>query len=342
MTFRTRLVATLFACLAGSALVAAPGILAAPASGATTGAGIANITPYGGYLGNYIAPDGTRVYCIDPVLDWPSGITGDGVLTSSLTTSWGETLDADVLRKFDTVLGRYGQTDDPVLAAAVSAYLYGFTSGYARTYGGGVDAALHFINGEPEVEATFLGIWEEVEASSAPVPPSAEVTIEMSDADAGVVRISAVPADAAGQLILEGAVVADSGESTVAVSGTDSVAIVSTPEDAAVDYSIAATATFVTAAGPQPQVTLYETGSQQRTIRDSGAAPVEFASSARVEVTRPVPTVETPAPTLAETGLAPTGMLGAGVALVAAGLVVPFARRSREYGSRARVIPERD
>ena len=48
MTFRTRLVATLFACLAGSALVAAPGILAPPASGATTGAGIANITPYGG------------------------------------------------------------------------------------------------------------------------------------------------------------------------------------------------------------------------------------------------------------------------------------------------------
>ena len=120
------------------------------------------------------------------------------------------------------------------------------------------------------------------------------------------------------------------------------MAIVSTPEDAAVDYSIAATATFVTAAGPQPQVTLYETGSQQRTIRDSGAAPVEFASSARVEVTRPVPTAETPAPTLAETGLAPSGVLGAGVALVTAGLIVPFARRSREYGSRARVIPERD
>ncbi len=352
MTFRTRLVATLFACLAGSAIVAGTGILSAPApaSGATTGAGIANITPYGGYLGNYIAPDGTRVYCIDPLRDWPSDITGGGVVVSSLTTERGVELNSGVLRDLDLVLGRYGQTDDPVVAAAVSAFVYGYTSGFALSNGPGYSAAMHFINGEPAVEQAFDTMWRDVESAAAPAAPAAALSIEMSDPVAGLVRVDTTPADAAGTLVLEGAVVAQTGESSTSVHGSDSIAITATPAATGQDYTIAATASFETDAGPQPRVTLYETGSQQRTIRDSGPARLEFGTSAQVTIVRPVPPTEVP--TLAATGspvhsIAVPGML-AGTVLVGAGILVPLARRvrdscrSREYGSRARVIPQRD
>lgn len=326
-----------------AAVIASSVVSAQPATAAITGAGIANITPYGGYLGNYIAPDGSRVYCIDPVLDWPSGMTGTGVVTSSLATSWGQQLDAEVLRRFDLVLSRYGQTDDPVLAAAVSAYLYGYTSGYARTYGPGYAAAMHFINGDPEVMAAFTSLWAEAESIAAPVVPAAELSIEITNPDSGVVMIAANPAEATGILTLEGAVVADSGEATVAVSGIDSIAITAMPVGAA-EYTIVATATFQAAAGPQPRVTLYETGSQQRTIRASGPHQVEFESVARVEVTRPeVIRPEVTRPTvLAETGQDPSGPFGAAIALLATGIIIPMARRRREYRMRRRVVPSRD
>lgn len=327
-------------------------VAVAPATAATTGAGISGITPYGGYLGNYIAPDGTRVYCIDPLRDWPSDITGDGVVVSTLTTERGVELDSEVLRTFDLVFSRYGQTEDPVLAAAVSAFVYGYTSGFAQTNGPGFDAAMHFINGEPEVEQAFAMIWSDVEGGVVAATPIAEVSIEMSDPLAGVVRVDATPADAAGTLTLEGAVVAQTGESTVAVQGSDSVEITATPPDAVEAYTISATASFEVDAGPQPRVTLYETGSQQRTIRDSGPARVEFGTSAKVDVTRPAPPSETPAQTLAATGspvgsVVTPGML-AGTVLVGAGILVPLAgrrraaRRPREYRSALAVIPPRE
>lgn len=352
MTSRTHVAATLIACLTGGVLVGGIAVAVAPARAATTGAGISDITPYGGYLGNYIAPDGTRVYCIDPLRDWPSDITGDGVVISTLITERGVELDSEVLRDFDLVLSRYGQTEDPVLAAAVSAFLYGYTSGFAQTHGPGFGAAMHFINGEPEVEQAFAMIWSDVEGGSAPATPIAELSIEMSDPVAGVVRVDATPADAAGTLSLEGAVVTGTGESTVAVDGSDSIAITATPSAAVETYTIAATASFEIDAGPQPRVTLYETGSQQRTIRDSGPALVEFGTSAKVEVARPAPPPETPAPTLAATGSPVTsivspGML-AGAVLVGAGILVPLvgrrrpARGPREYRSAAAVIPPRE
>ncbi|MFM9877309.1 MAG: hypothetical protein ACKVOG_05595 [Rhodoglobus sp.] len=337
MTPRTR-ISGLLACLTSGALIIGAVVLAQPATAAVTGAGISNITPYGGYLGNYIAPDGSRVYCIDPVLDWPSGMTGSGTVTTTLTTSWGQQLDVDVLRKFDAILSRYGQTDDPVLAAAVSAYLYGYTSGYARTYGPGFDAAMHFINGEPAVAAAFSSIWAEAENTAPPVVPAAELSIEMSNPDSGVVTIAVTPAEATGILMLEGAVVAESGEASVAVSGIDSVAITAVPLGAT-QYTIAATATFEAAAGPQPRVTLYETGSQQRTIRDSGPTKLQFESSARVEVSRPE--VTQPA-VLAETGVDASGAFGAAITLLAAGILLPLTRRVREYRPRRRVVSSRD
>jgi hypothetical protein len=252
-------------------------VLASGASAATTGAGIRGITPYGGYLGNYLAPDGTRVYCIDAARDWPSGPTGAGVLTSSVTTEWGDPLPADVLRKFDYALRRYGQTADPVQAAALNAYLYSYTSGYARTHGASVEAGRHYINGHAAVLDAYSAIWADAESLGG-VTPVAEVTIDLSAALSGTVTVTSSLVDATGTLELEGAVVDDTGASTAVVRPGETVPISGRPEVGAHEYSVSAEVTFTAAATAVGAVTLYTTGSQQRTIRDAGAQPIDVSA----------------------------------------------------------------
>ena len=348
-----------FVFAAGLALIAGAAVMSVPTpvAAATTGAGFPGITPYGGYLGNYIAPDGTRVYCIDADLEWPSGTTSEGAVVDALATSWGAPVATETLQKFNYALARYGQTADPVLAAAVSAYVYAYTSGYAHTHGPGYEAGRHYIGSNAAVLATYNALWDETENFFAAAPePTAEIAIDMTEPLAGSVVVTTSPEGAAGTLILDGAVVSDSSETTIEVSGGERVAITGAPGSAVDSYTIAATASFRVSSGYGPLVTLYTTGSQQRTIRDAGLAQVDFASSARVDVELPPPAptptpTPTPAallpevPTLAATGseLTPAlGMLGAGIALVAVGALAPLLRRSREYVAASRVVPQRE
>ncbi len=325
--------AVALAITAGVVVTLAP----APVAAATTGAGFHGITPYGGFLGNYIAPDGTRVYCIDADRDWPSGITDGGVVVDSLATGWGAPLAADTLQKFNYALSLYGQTGDPVQAAAVSAYLYAYTSGLARQRGPGYEVGLHYIDGNALVAGAYSTIWDDVEAHfAASLAPTADVTIDMTEPLSGEVVVTTTPEGAAGTLTLEGAVVAESSSSSIPVVGGDRIAITGSPSTDAISYTIAASASFQTQSGYLPLITVYTTGAQQRTIRDAGPAQIDFESSARVEVTLPSPP-EPEVPTLAATGAPLVWMLGAALALFAAGALAAVVHRSREYRQVTRV-----
>ncbi len=272
------LLAAVVAALAVGGSIAA----SAPVAAATTGAGIPGITPYGGYLGNYVAPDGTRVYCIDSGRDWPSGPTGAGSVTSRITTSWGTRLDETTLRRINFVLTTYGQTKKPELAAAVNAYLYAFTSGFAETNGAGYAAGLHYINGNTAVEATYAAVWAAAKASVATAPATATVTIEMISPRDGIVRVTTSPAGAHGTITLSNAVVDATGESSAAVTDGDEIAIRGMPPASVLDYVIEAAVTFRATAPPGPAVTLYLTGDQQRTIRHAAPTEVLFEAAATV------------------------------------------------------------
>lgn len=311
--------------------VAVDASTAPPAISATTGAGFAGITPYGGYLGNYLAPDGTRVYCIDAGLEWPSGATSDGTVVDSLATSWGESLAPSTLQRLNSVLLRHGQTDDPVLAAAVSAYVYAYTSGYAKTHGAGFEAGRHYIGDNAEVVAAYTAIFTEAEALTAPPAPAATVSISMSDPLSGTVVVTTVPAGTEATLQLVGAVDAATAQSTISVVDGVPVPITGVPETAVGTYWIDAAVSLQAVSGFAPEVTLYTTGDQQRTIRDAGQAFVEVAAAARTAVERP-------ALELAATGSPghPSLGLGAALALLAGGALALSWRR-REFRARHRV-----
>lgn len=258
----------------------AAGAVIPSASAATTGAGIPGITPFGGYLGNYLAPDGTRVYCIDSGRDWPSGATGSGTVVTSLTTEAGVELPAQVVRKLSYVLSKYGQTANPVQAAAVNAVIYAYTSDRAASHGAGIEVGRYFIGDHAEVLARFTAIWNDMAAYSGEVAPVASVEITMSGPVEGVVAVTSTHPGAVGVLELEGAVDAATGLASIPITGQQTVAILGLPPADAPQYSIGARAEFTTTTRLSGAVTVYSTGSQQRTIRDAGQRSRAFEAEA--------------------------------------------------------------
>lgn len=289
-----------------------------PASAATKAAGIADLTPYGGYLGNYLAPDGTVGYCIDSALPWPSGATSGAVVVTSLATTWGDALSPEILRKLNFVLATYGQTDDPVQAAAVAAFVNAYTSGWARDLGQGYAAGAWYLNGDATVTAVYDSIWSAAEAEAGAVP-NAVVTVAMSADLTGTVTVSASNAAAKGTVTVEGAVRADTGETSWAVDAEESVAVRASPAADVAQYEVVATADYALST-PAPSLTLYETAGQQRLVRAGDTAPLAFSASASSGL------VAAP-PRLAETGGDLTGgsMAAAAVAL---GVLMMLSRRT--------------
>ncbi len=309
-------------------LLAVLGLLligALPAHAATKNAGIPDLTPYGGYLGNYLAPDGYRVYCIDSPLPWPSGDTSGPTAVDSLVTTWGSTLPAAEVQKLNYVLLTYGQTDDPVQAAAVAAFVNAYTSGWARDLGAGYAAGAWYLNGNATVTAVYDTIWADAEANAAPVGAA---TVKV-DPDAGTVTVTASPAAATGTLTLAGAVRTDTGEATFPVASNEVVPITGTPRDDEQQYTISAHADFAAATTAAPALVLYTTADQQRTIRGGAPGSLTFTADASATATAP--------PRLAATGeanphaaLAAAGLVGCGA------LLVVGARPAGIRGARAR------
>lgn len=323
---RTRRAVTLvLASVAASIALLVTLLPTAPVTAATTGAGVSGITPYGGYLGNYIAPDGTRVYCIDASLDWPSGPTGPGVRVDTVATSWGDPIEATALRKLNFALLTWGQTADPTLAAAVSAYLYAYTSGYARTHGPGYAAGAHYINGDASVLAVFDSVWTQTETQFAGTQPTATVDVSL-DGRTGTVEVAVTPEEASAMLTLTGATVEGSDATSIAVTDGSTVAVRSTAPDGATTITVDATLEVELERGAAPELILYSTPGQQRTVR--GGAPSVLATSARDSATTELPLPS--APELARTGTGPAlPGPGAAVALVGLGIAVIGVRRSR-------------
>ena len=271
---------SLAALLIGAALSVAS--VPTEADAATKNAGIPGLTPYGGYLGNYLAPDGTRVYCIDSPLPWPSGETSGPTLVDSLVTTWGAPLSADSLRKLNYVLLTYGQTDDQVQAAAVAAYVNAHTSGWARDLGVGYAAGAWYLNGNAIVTPAYDAIWADAEANAIPTA-TATATIELGNSTSGVVRVAASVPGATGSVALHGAVAASSGATEIAVDADDEIAVRGVPSDDERSYSISATVSYTAPTTAAANLTLYTTPGQQRTIRGGGPDSIAFSATAATE-----------------------------------------------------------
>ncbi|KQP01409.1 hypothetical protein ASF30_01985 [Leifsonia sp. Leaf264] len=254
-----------------------------PASAATTGAGFEDQTPAGGFLGNYVLPDGTRGYCADVQLDWPSGSTGGNSSISTLDATTGtRAVGGDDIRRLNFILGKYGQTADPVQAAAVSAAVYGFTSANWAYPGGSLAGAQHYVDADGHgINARLQTIWDDMSnhwADGVTGSPSGSITYSIAHKTnySGTVSVAYAPAAMTGTLTLSNAVFTDSGSTSRAISGPGTFSIKGKPADGQTHFNVATTVNVGAAGGYDQEIKVAYTGSQQRLISGTGATPVTW------------------------------------------------------------------
>lgn len=268
-------------------------VLPAPAhAAATVGAGGAwnAFNPGVGWLGNSVADNGMRVYCIDPLV--PTSASGKAS-TATLVTDTGSgpagnsaPVSGDDLRRMNYAISVHGQTSNDITAAAVSAYVYNFVSvnnrGRGERFIGGPVAAA--------VRAEYERVKADTEANFNRRSSEGVAVLTLSTDPhnhyLGELRVEQlVPHEATGSVTLTNAVFADTGLATRdGVSGNAAYPIRAVPPSGVNEYRVSAEAVFH-AQGPtvyEPDITIYsDGGGSQRSASNGTSQPsiVTFGAS---------------------------------------------------------------
>lgn len=271
-------VLTLIAALVMSALGA--GLGAGPAHAAAQGAGFGSWAPVSayGWHGSMII-DGVHTYCILPGAPAPTGPSDDRGIS---TTAAG--LTAAQLTGINHLVTTYGQTDDPVRAAAVGWAVKAIadwdeTLHHFGYRGDSLAGAVHWTFSalapahSAEVQRLAVAYYREgMDMAPGATVASGHVvfTTDAADHRLGSVRVEATESASTGTLRLEGATFADTGtrERSDAAPGVD-YPIVTSPPTAGRAYTVAASGTFAVSR-PLAAVRHFTTAGGQDTAGPAG------------------------------------------------------------------------
>lgn len=240
-------------------------------------------TPAGGWLGNYIAANGTRVYCIDVLVDSIGSGADAGSVESSISPVGGtRAVSGAELQMMNYAISVHGQTSDPVTAAAVSAYVYNFTS--QNWHGNGA----HYIDGPNAgaITAAYNAIAADTAAnySAGGGNGSADLwfSVDTQNNYLGVLNVTNMsPANAVGSLTLTNGVFTDTGLATRdGVTNNSSFPVVGVPPtDDTVEYKISVEGAFTAAGGYAADVRIHS-DAPQRTAGPGSRSTSNFTESA--------------------------------------------------------------
>lgn len=254
-----------------------------PAHAATQGSGFGSWAPISryGWHGSMLV-DGVHTYCITPGAPAPTGPTTD--LGVSATAAG---LTPQQLAGINLLVTRYGQTDDPVTAAAVGWAVKAIADWdetlHAFGYpGDSLAGAIHWTlsalapQHSTAVQKLAVAYVDEARAVAAPPAPSGKLVFatDADDVRSGSVRVDATVPSATGSLSLVNAVFADTGSATRddAVTGVD-YAIVAAPPAEGRPFSVSGTGRF--SSGLVAAVRHYTTPGGQDTAGPAGELPFE-------------------------------------------------------------------
>lgn len=239
-------------------------------------------TPAGGWLGNYIAANGTRVYCIDVLIDsLGSGGDAGSEETAISPVDGTRAVSGAELQMMNYAISVHGQTADPVTAAAVSAYVYNFTS--QNWHGNGA----HYISGpnSAAITAAYNAIAADTAAnySAGGGTGNADLLFNTDTQNnyLGVLNITNVsPANATGSLTLTNGVFTDTGLATRdGVTNNSSFPVTGVPPtDDTVEYKISVEGAFTAAGGYASSVRIHS-DAPQRTAGPGAQSTTNFTSN---------------------------------------------------------------
>ena len=237
------------------------------------------------HLGGYRTSDGTIAYCIEAGQPSPVGAT----TTDSGFTEQINELDPATMMRLSLVLGRYGMTTDPRMAAAVAMAVWSIADPVRYAAAGGDERALRRA---PETERGAIRAQAtQIRADAArfeQVTPHAELrlTIDVSDERRGYLEVDLVPATATATITLDGAGFLDAAESTTTVNDSprrvadgDKIAILVTPREDAEPFRVTAMSDDVTIVGaPATSVRVFSTPKAQTLV--AAGLPTQTITSA--------------------------------------------------------------
>ena len=278
---RARLITGLVAAVAAITAGIAP--LAVPAADAADwGPGFSDADNGGlGWLGAFRV-GGATVYCLEGAAPFALGATGDPTYGG-----WAG-LGADDLARLHWAI-TYGQTDSPVIAAAVQLFVWSVADP--------VHFASHGMSGEdwylPRVPDEHRGAvaaeLEAIRTVTAGVTATAgagsgamSLSIDPVDATIGTLRVDALtPGSALGTITLTNAVDAATGSAVISGVGAGAVIpIVGLPPTDGSPYRVSAVGEFTAAAGNAGELALYATAGAQMLAGPGREAEVQFTVSA--------------------------------------------------------------
>jgi len=267
-----RLIATLVI------LIVAIGTMLAGASPAHAGShGVGYDIGYG-WLGSYATgSDGRQAYCIDLGLNAPFSPTSGPQTITSL-----DSLSRQQLAELNYVMGRWGQSGDANVTAAVALYVWSVTDpGVYNSHGMSGDA--YYVARAPvEARSTILANLATMRAEApvyAVTDPSLSLSIDMADQYAGTLTVSANPSHLQGTVNLSGAVFGNGATSRTVGGGQ--FGITGTPADGAPSYQIGASMS-VAADGYGARLSLYTSGGgEQRIIASVSGSSSDLSASAQ-------------------------------------------------------------
>lgn len=249
----TRLLAALLTAIivaCGSALIAVT-----PAHAASAGSGFGTWAPVStyGWHGSMLV-DGVHTYCILPGAPAPTGQSVDNGVSG---TAAG--LSAQQLTGINMLVTTYGQTSDPVQAAAVGWAVKAIadwddTLHHFGYRGDSLAGAIHWTFSalapahDAEIQRLAVAYYDEARAAPAGVAESSGslvFTTDAADSSRGTVRVEASTSAATGTLTLAGATFAATGTPTLtdAVPGVE-YPIVTAPSEPGRAYAVSGTGRF--------------------------------------------------------------------------------------------------
>ena len=325
-TLRTAVVLVLLAVLTAFGVVALP----APAQAASAGAGFGTWAPLSphGWHGSMIV-DGVHTYCILPGAPAPTGPSVDRGVDGAAAG-----LSAQQLTGVNLLVTRYGQTDDPVQAAAVGWAVKALANwdetlhhfGYSGdSLAGAIDWTFSSLAPahNAEVQRLAVAYYDEARAVSAGVVAasgSISITADSADQSRGSLRVEATTA-ATGTISLVNATFVENGTSTLsdAATGVDYPIVAEAPQ-LGHPFEVSATGRF--SVEQVAAVRHFTTDGGQDTAGPAGVLEFEVAGADAFPRVVPVPSISSRAEPTVTTGHPASDTIIVGAPVPARGLVV--------------------
>lgn len=240
-------------------------------------------------IGGYLAPDGSVLYCLEWGAESPTGPT-DPVLEISSTSTYSGWSHLEIAR-VNYIITQWGQTSDNAQAAAVAMAIW-------MRHPGAVDPFFsehRFVKAtirDANLRADIARHAESMNAEANQFTPQSRgaigaVSIIPSETDpfSGEVRVTGLPANTHGTILLSGGTFDTTGASSAAgVGDGDVLTYTGEPRDDEIaSYRVSAEATFITPGSPGDELVIWRTPAGFQDLGESSKYIPDFEFTLRGE-----------------------------------------------------------